>query len=250
MLSKNGNNGRASGDRELLGPVSGGALTGDQANDNRAHADAQTSHISVLLHAAGLRATRQRIELGRLLFRVAHRHVTADRLHREATERGYSLSLATVYNTLYQLRDAGLVREVVVDGQSSTFDTNTSDHQHYVNVETGEVSDIPPGEINLRNLPPPPDGMKVSHIDVLVRIRPRADSKKGEPDPEVLSEVSSLPDTVTALPDGAAQTDPKTKTPNKAEGHVVPLIFPGAREVVSRVGPARMPGTVRPPDQN
>ncbi len=81
------------------------------------------------LREAGLRPTRQRLALGRLLFDGGDRHVTAEALHDEAQKAGVSVSLATVYNTLHQFTGAGLLREVVVDSSRTYFDTNN----HYIN---------------------------------------------------------------------------------------------------------------------
>ena len=67
------------------------------------------------LKAAGLRPTRQRIELARLLFTGQDRHVTAESLAEEGVKAGARVSLATIYNTLHQFQAAGLLRQVIVD---------------------------------------------------------------------------------------------------------------------------------------
>lgn len=121
-----------------------------------------------MLQAVGLRPTRQRLALARLLFDDRERHVTAEQLHAEAVSQRISVSLATVYNTLHQFTEAGLLREVVVDPGRSYFDTNISDHHHFYHQSTGELSDI--GEITVANLPEPPAGAKISRVDVVVRL--------------------------------------------------------------------------------
>lgn len=123
-----------------------------------------------LLQTAGLRPTRQRLALGRLLFDGPDRHVTAEQLHAEAREDRISVSLATVYNTLNQLTAAGLLREVVVEPGRSIFDTNTSAHHHFYHECTGELQDIPGDQLVVANLPPPPPGAKVARVDVVVRL--------------------------------------------------------------------------------
>ena len=95
------------------------------------------------LRQAGLRPTRQRVELAGLLFRDHDRHVTAESLHDEVTEAGVKVSLATVYNTLHQFTEAGLLRQVIVDAARSYFDTNTGDHQHFFLEKEGLLIDIP-----------------------------------------------------------------------------------------------------------
>lgn len=124
------------------------------------------------LRAAGLRPTRQRNELADLLFHDGHRHLTAETLHAEAVNRGIRVSLATVYNTLHQFTNSGLLRQVMVDATRSYFDTNTTEHQHFYHEEDGMLSDIPGSEeIAVGNLPEPPEGTQVSRVDVVVRLK-------------------------------------------------------------------------------
>ncbi len=127
--------------------------------------------LTAVLRMAGLRPTRQRIALARLLFGKTHRHTSAEQLHREAEEAGVSVSLATVYNALHQFKDAGLLREISVDGTRSYFDTDTSNHHHFFIEEDESVIDIPPGSIDVKGLPSPPRGTKVAHVDIVVRVR-------------------------------------------------------------------------------
>ena len=93
--------------------------------------------IAKLLRGAGLRPTRQRVALAELLFATGDRHVTAELLHEEALERMVPVSLATVYNTLHQFTEAGLLREVAVEGAKTYFDTNTSNHFHFFCEDSG-----------------------------------------------------------------------------------------------------------------
>ncbi len=126
--------------------------------------------IPALLREAELRPTRQRMALAGLLFCGPHRHVTAEELHREAADHGHSISLATVYNTLNQFSEVGLLREVVADGSRTFYDTNLSDHHHFYAAKDGKLMDIPAGELRIEGMPTPPKGMKVSGIDVIVRL--------------------------------------------------------------------------------
>lgn len=128
------------------------------------------SRALALLRRSELRPTRQRLALARLLFENGDRHVTAERLHEEAVAASVEVSLATVYNTLHQFVAAGLLREIVVDAGRSYFDTNTSDHHHFFFEHSGRVEDIPGEQIVVSDLPPPPDGMKVRRVDVIVRL--------------------------------------------------------------------------------
>jgi len=123
------------------------------------------------LREAGLRPTRQRVALARVLFEGDHRHVTAESLHAEVKASKYSVSLATVYNALNQFRDAGLLREVVVAPGRSYFDTNTGHHHHFYVETDNELHDFPSDDVTVRGLPAPPKGTQVSRVDVIVRVR-------------------------------------------------------------------------------
>jgi Fur family iron response transcriptional regulator len=128
------------------------------------------SNVLERLRAADLRPTRQRLALARLLFENGPRHVTAERLHEEALAAEIRVSLATVYNTLHQFTDAGLLREIVVDYGRSYFDTNTSDHHHFFHEPSGRLEDIPAGEVVVAEVPQPPGGTRIRRVDVIVRL--------------------------------------------------------------------------------
>ncbi len=125
---------------------------------------------AALIKGAGLRPTRQRLALARLLFEGGDRHITAEQLHDAACRESARVSLATVYNTLHQFTAAGLLREVVVDPGRSYFDTNTSDHQHFYYEDSGRLEDIPSESVALSSVPAPPAGTEVSRVDVVVRL--------------------------------------------------------------------------------
>jgi Fur family iron response transcriptional regulator len=123
------------------------------------------------LREAGLRPTRQRVELAGVLFQNGDRHVTAESLHDEVAQAGVKVSLATVYNTLHQFTEAGLLRQVIVDAARSYFDTNTGDHQHFFVEKEGLLIDIPGESIAVAGVPTPPAGLSVDRVDVVVRVR-------------------------------------------------------------------------------
>jgi len=125
-----------------------------------------------LLRAAGLRSTRQRQALATLLFDCAHKHMTAEQVHAAATKRHMDVSLATVYNALHQFTQAGLLREVVVDSARVYFDTNTGNHHHFYDEESGRLSDVPASSVVLSRLPHPPVGRKLGRVDVIIRTVP------------------------------------------------------------------------------
>jgi Fur family iron response transcriptional regulator len=134
-------------------------------------ADPPARQVIDHLRAVGLRPTRQRVALARLLFGTGDRHVTAEHLHGEALAASIPVSLATVYNTLHQFTTAGLLREVVVEPGRSYFDTNTQDHHHFFCESTGHLQDIPGEMVMVGQLPQPPDGAEIRRVDVIIRIR-------------------------------------------------------------------------------
>ncbi len=123
------------------------------------------------LRGSGLRPTRQRVALGWLLFAKGDRHITAEKLYEEATGARVVISLATVYNTLHQFTEAGLLREIAVDGSKTYFDTNLSNHHHFLVEGTNALVDIPGSHIAVSALPEAPAGMEIDRVDVIVRLR-------------------------------------------------------------------------------
>jgi len=131
------------------------------------------SNLEARVREAGLRPTRQRLALASLLFAHGDRHVSAEDLHEEALQAGVQVSLATVYNTLHQFTEAGMLRILPVEGSKTYFDTNTSEHHHFFYEGEERLVDIPDGNMAVTNLPEPPEGMEIAHVDILVRLRPK-----------------------------------------------------------------------------
>jgi len=129
--------------------------------------------LEAQVRAAGLRPTRQRIALAELLFAKGDRHLSAEELHEEATSAGVAVSLATVYNTLHQFTEAGLLRILSIEGSRTYFDTNTSDHHHFFIEGENRVVDIEASPVSVYNLPEPPEGMEIANVDIVVRLRPK-----------------------------------------------------------------------------
>ena len=125
------------------------------------------------LKRTGLRPTRQRVALAELLFGRGDWHFTAETVHAEAQKHGVPVSLATVYNTLHQFVEAGILREVAVESSKAYFDTKTSSHYHFFFEDGGQLEDIHVEELSVENLPEPPEGWEVSRVDVLVRLVPK-----------------------------------------------------------------------------
>lgn len=123
------------------------------------------------LRAAGLRPTRQRVALGWLLFAKGDRHLTAEMLQEEAQGARVPISLATIYNSLHQFTDAGLLREIAVDGSKTYFDTNVSQHDHFLIEGKNTLIDIPQVAVDTLDLPQPPAGTEIARVEVVVRLR-------------------------------------------------------------------------------
>jgi Fur family iron response transcriptional regulator len=127
--------------------------------------------IEARLRHAGLRPTRQRVALGDLLFAKGDRHLTVEELQEEAVQAGVPVSLATVYNTLHQFTEAGMIRVLAVESAKTYFDTNVSDHHHFFVEGENDVLDIPVSNLTIGNLPEPPEGLEIAHVDVVIRLR-------------------------------------------------------------------------------
>ena len=131
--------------------------------------------LQALLREAGLRPTRQRMLLGQLLFSDGGRHVTAESLHAEAAAASMRLSLATVYNTLNQFTQAGLLRRIGPDGSRCFFDTDTSVHPHFY-LEGEDILIDVPEHLAVEKIPAPLPGHEISRLDIVIRIRRKAGS--------------------------------------------------------------------------
>ena len=123
------------------------------------------------LRLVGLRPTRQRVAIAALLLDGRHRHVSADSLIEEITTAGIQVSSGTVYNTLNQFTDAGLLRRVVVHNEYSLFDTNTDHHHHFYEASNDQLVDIPSDDVILAKLPQAPDGHEIKSVDVIIHIQ-------------------------------------------------------------------------------
>lgn len=122
------------------------------------------------LRAHGVLPTAQRIEVAELIFSKPQ-HLCADQIIDRLHRQGSGVSKATVYNCLKVFSDAGLVKELNVDGARKVYDSTTAAHHHFYHVETGELTDIPEEEVRITDLPPLPKGTERDGVEVLIRIR-------------------------------------------------------------------------------
>ena len=128
------------------------------------------------IEETGIRATKQRRVLAKILFDKGNRHVSADELYQDVKKEDRKISMATVYNTLKQFTNLGIIREVVVDQNKSLYCTNRKNHYHLYIEDEGKIMDIPLKNIDL-NIPSIPACLQLHNIDVIVRIRTLKDKK-------------------------------------------------------------------------
>ncbi|VAV96382.1 Iron-responsive regulator Irr [hydrothermal vent metagenome] len=128
------------------------------------------AHLVQKLRQAGLRPTRQRLALAKLLFDGPNRHVTAESLHGETEQANIAISLATIYNSLHQFTDMGLLREVVVAAGRTYFDTNVTEHHHYFMAAEGRLEDVPDDAVNIDLLCDAPMGKKFSRLNLVIHV--------------------------------------------------------------------------------
>lgn len=114
--------------------------------------------------------TQQRLRIARALL-TRDQHLSADQVLEMVNAVGSRVSKATVYNTLGLFARKGILREVIIDPSRVFYDTNNSKHHHFYNVDTGELSDIEPGQIPVEQLPDAPAGTVVDGVEVVIRVR-------------------------------------------------------------------------------
>lgn len=135
------------------------------------HADSYSrDQVLQILRDYGITPTHQRMEIAHVLF-SQHGHLSADRILALVNQEHCETSKATVYNTLKLFLEKKLIREVLVDPTRVFYDANTEPHHHWYNVDTGELTDIKAGDVQIQALPPVPSGLKVEAVDVIVRVR-------------------------------------------------------------------------------
>ncbi|GAB4361708.1 MAG: Fur family transcriptional regulator [Gammaproteobacteria bacterium] len=128
--------------------------------------------LAAHLEAHGVLPTRQRLEIAAVLF-ARNQHLSADQVLAEVNRRTGQVSKATVYNTLNLFARQGLIREVIVDPAKVMYDTNTDDHHHFYNVDSGELIDIDADAFSISGAPKPPTGTVAEGVDIVVRVRNR-----------------------------------------------------------------------------
>ena len=130
------------------------------------------------LAARGLKPTEQRIRVASVLM-SAPKHLTAEQILAAVQQTGERVSKATVYNTLKVLAEHRLVRQIHLDPERSVYDSTRAPHHHFHDLETGELRDIHPDDIQFSRFPPLPEGMEAEGIEVVIRLRKKAIGDRG-----------------------------------------------------------------------
>ena len=136
-----------------------------------AKAGPSASDVASRLQAHGIRATAPRLRIAELLL-AAPQHLSAEQVAAALRANGLAVSKATVYNTLNLFAERGLIRPLIVDGTRSCFDSNVEAHYHFHDEATGALTDVALPEVQFSRLPPPPEGMEVAGLDLVIRLRP------------------------------------------------------------------------------
>ena len=132
------------------------------------------------LRSSGLRPTKQRLTICKVLFdRKDTFHFTIDKLKKKIEKNTKSkISLATVYNTVHAFKNNGYLKEISLQGNKTFFDTNSKNHHHFYDQDTGDLLDIKNEDIILSKLPSTPKGKKIKKIEVTVSIANHSHNKK------------------------------------------------------------------------
>ena len=122
------------------------------------------------LEAAGVRPTRQRVDLGRTIFGAGDRHFTAEMIYEETRSIRFAPTRGTIYNTLNEFARFGLLREIALYDAKLWYDTKTGPHFHFYSEDTEELSDILDEWLPRIDIPAP-EGTRITAIDIIVRLK-------------------------------------------------------------------------------
>ena len=128
------------------------------------------SNIPNVLRGAGIPVTPQRLEIAAILLSKIQ-HVSADHIMKTLKGNNMAVSRATVYNTLRLFVARGIVRELIVDGVCSFYDSNTRPHHHFYDTDKSKLIDFPSEDTQIKNLPELPPGTELDSVDLVVRLR-------------------------------------------------------------------------------
>jgi len=125
------------------------------------------------LRSSGLRPTRQRIEICRVLYdRKKTFHFTINDLAKILKSKSNEkISLATIYNTICAFKNQNYLKEISINSNKSYFDTNVSNHHHFFNESTEELTDLKNDDVGNIKIKRKIPGKKIKSVEVLVKIQ-------------------------------------------------------------------------------
>lgn len=144
--------------------------------------DTLQTRVETALHAHGVKVTAQRVEIGMLLL-AGPCHLSADQILQTLRRAGSQVSKATVYNTLKVFSARGIVRAVALDPTRLVYDSTTTPHHHFLNEDTGELTDIDPDQVELQQLPRLPEGTRKESVQLIIRVRSNRPARVQPPGP-------------------------------------------------------------------
>ncbi len=124
------------------------------------------------LRNIGLRPTLQRIQICKVLFdREKTFHFTVNNLSKMISNKfNKKISLATVYNTVHALKKKGHLKEISINSDKTYFDTNISNHHHFFDESTNQLTDLNSNDVGKINIKKSITGKKIKSVEVLVKI--------------------------------------------------------------------------------
>ena len=138
--------------------------------DNRNHMKAMKKSDFKTLSSLNIKPTSQRIDIAEIMF-CKDQHLSAEDIITILNDSDSSISRATVYNTLNLFAEKGLVRHVVIDSSKIYYDSKTTPHSHYFNIDTGEISDFEFEDVKISPLTKLPENTVQDSVDVIVRVK-------------------------------------------------------------------------------
>ena len=136
------------------------------------YSELEPRDLSAFLRSRKVTPTAQRMHIAEILF-AKEAHFSAEELFSEVNQSDANVSKATVYNTLGLFVERGLIRKVLVNPSKVFYDSNIAPHHHFYDVDSGEIRDIEPEQISIKDMPELPKGTRLDSVEVVIRVRRR-----------------------------------------------------------------------------
>ena len=124
------------------------------------------------LRDSGLRPTKQRIKICEVLFETEKTfHFTVNDLTKKIHSKNYkNISVATVYNTVHAFEKKGYLKQIPINSSQTYFDTNTTAHHHFYDLQTQKLIDLDHKDIGPINIQKTIPGKKIKSVEVLIKL--------------------------------------------------------------------------------